>query len=89
VVAGFVTDLRGDKQLPFMLAIGVLMVGALSSFLMHPEKQFTKNCPPAPRQSGAGGVGSDTPLGGGWIPVSLWAGRIHLRTAEEKRPMPR
>jgi nitrate/nitrite transporter NarK len=45
VVAGFVTDLSGDKQLPFMLAIGVLMLGALSSFLMHPEKQFTEELP--------------------------------------------
>lgn len=45
VVAGYVTDLSGDKQLPFMLAIGVLMVGALSSFLMHPEKQFTEELP--------------------------------------------
>ena len=55
VVAGFVTDLSGDKQLPFMLAIGVLMVGALSSFLMHPEKQFTEELPSsaAPRPAPA------------------------------------
>jgi MFS family permease len=45
VVAGFVTDLSGDKQLPFIIAIGVLMVGALSSFLMHPERQFTEELP--------------------------------------------
>jgi MFS family permease len=45
VVAGWVTDLSGDKQLPFIIAIGVLMVGALSSFLMHPEKQFTEELP--------------------------------------------
>jgi len=42
VVAGWLTDLSGDKQLPFMIAIGVLLVGALSSFLMHPERQFTE-----------------------------------------------
>ena len=55
VVAGLVTDLSGDKQLPFMLAIGVLMVGALSSFLMHPEKQFTEELPSgaAPRPAPA------------------------------------
>lgn len=46
VVAGFVTDFTGDKQLPFILAIGVLMVGALSSFLMHPERQFSENALP-------------------------------------------
>ena len=45
VVAGYVTDLSGDKQLPFMLAIGVLMLGAITSFLMHPEKQFTEELP--------------------------------------------
>src|SRR5579871_5461098 len=42
VVAGYVTDLSGDKQLPFILAIGVLMLGALSSFLMHPERRFSE-----------------------------------------------
>jgi MFS family permease len=41
LVAGLVTDYTGDKQLPFVLAIGVLMVGAMGSFLMHPERQFT------------------------------------------------
>jgi hypothetical protein len=38
-----------------MLAIGVLMLGALSSFLMHPEKQFTEELPSgaAPRPAPA------------------------------------
>jgi MFS family permease len=48
VVAGIVTDWSGDKQLPFILAIGVLMLGAVSSFLMHPEKQFTEELPSGP-----------------------------------------
>lgn len=41
VVAGAVTDATGDAQLPFVIAIGVLMLGAASAFLMHPERQFT------------------------------------------------
>jgi MFS family permease len=47
LVAGLVTDFTGDKQLPFMLTIGVLLVGAASSFLMHPERQFTETALPA------------------------------------------
>jgi MFS family permease len=46
VVAGIVTDFTGDKQLPFVLAIGVLMLGALGSFLMHPERQFSETALP-------------------------------------------
>jgi nitrate/nitrite transporter NarK len=48
VVAGLVTDATGDPQLPFVIAIGVLMVGAATSFLMHPEQQFTDDAPAAP-----------------------------------------
>jgi MFS family permease len=47
LVAGLVTDFTGDKQLPFMLTIGVLMLGAVSSFLMHPERQFMETALPA------------------------------------------
>ncbi len=47
LVAGVVTDFTGDKQLPFILAIGVLMIGALSSFLMHPERQFSEEAIPS------------------------------------------
>src|SRR4029077_5369084 len=48
VVAGLVTDATGDPQLPFVIAIGVLMLGAMSAFLMHPEQQFTDDIPAAP-----------------------------------------
>ncbi|MSP93927.1 MAG: MFS transporter [Alphaproteobacteria bacterium] len=47
VVAGIVTDATGDPQIPFVIAIGVLMVGAMSAFLMHPERQLTDDAPPA------------------------------------------
>jgi MFS family permease len=46
VVAGALSDWSGDPQLPFMAAIGVLMLGAVSSFLMHPERQFTEEAMP-------------------------------------------
>ena len=39
--------MTGDPQLPFVIAIGVLMLGAVSAFLMHPERQFTDDIPPA------------------------------------------
>jgi MFS family permease len=42
VVAGLVTDWTHDPQLPFVIAIGVLTLGAASAFLMHPERQFTE-----------------------------------------------
>jgi MFS family permease len=47
LVAGIVTDITGDPQLPFTIAIGVLMLGAASAFLMHPERQFTEETPPS------------------------------------------
>jgi MFS family permease len=46
LIAGLVTDYTGDKQLPFVLAIGVLMLGAIGSFLMHPERQFDETALP-------------------------------------------
>ena len=43
-------DMTGDRQLPFTVAIGVLMLGALTTFLMHPERQFTdEGSAPAPK----------------------------------------
>jgi MFS family permease len=47
VVAGYVSDVTGDPQLPFVIAIGILMLGACTSFLMHPERQFTEEVPKA------------------------------------------
>src|SRR6185503_15657503 len=49
VVAGRLVDLTGDQQLPFTVAIGVLMLGALTTFLMHPERQFTDEVLAAPK----------------------------------------
>jgi MFS family permease len=53
VVAGLLVDMTGDQQLPFTVAIGVLMVGAVTTFLMHPERQFTDEVLAAPKPSTA------------------------------------
>ena len=55
VVAGALVDMTGDRQLPFTVAIGVLMLGALTTFLMRPEKQFTDEVlvSPKPRPQAA------------------------------------
>jgi hypothetical protein len=47
IVAGQLVDITGNQQLPFTVAIGVLMVGAMTTFLMHPERQFTDEAAPA------------------------------------------
>ena len=49
VVAGALVDMTGDRQLPFTVAIGVLMLGALTTFLMRPEKQFTDEAHVSPK----------------------------------------
>ncbi len=55
VVAGWLTDMTGDKQLPFVFAIGILVLGSLTAFLMHPERQFTEEGMPrtSPRPQAA------------------------------------
>jgi MFS family permease len=55
LVAGYVTDVTGDPQLPFVIAIGILFLGALSALLMHPERQFSEDPMPAraPRPAAA------------------------------------
>jgi MFS family permease len=40
-IGGYVIDVTHNWQLPFIISIGVLLVGALMSFAMHPERQFT------------------------------------------------
>jgi cyanate permease len=46
-IAGYVIDVTGNWYLPFIMSIGVLAVGAVMSFAMHPEKQFTEEGMPA------------------------------------------
>jgi cyanate permease len=41
LVAGFVIDATGNWYLPFIMLMGVLLVGAFSAFLMRPELPFT------------------------------------------------
>jgi MFS family permease len=53
LVAGVLTDMSGDKELPFIFAIGILVLGAVSAFLMHPERQFTEEAPAVARPAPA------------------------------------
>jgi len=40
LAAGYVIDLTGNWYLPFLITIGLLLLGAFTAFLMHPEKPF-------------------------------------------------
>jgi len=48
LVAGIVIDATGNWYLPFIMLMGVLLVGGLSAFLMHPEQPFTEIEPDTP-----------------------------------------
>jgi MFS family permease len=39
-VAGLVIDATGNWYLPFLITIGLLLIGAFCAFLMHPERPF-------------------------------------------------
>jgi MFS family permease len=40
LVAGYVIDLTGNWYLPFLMSMGLLLLGAFSALLMHPEQPF-------------------------------------------------
>jgi MFS family permease len=40
LVAGYVIDVTGNWYLPFLMSMGLLLVGGFSAFLMHPEQPF-------------------------------------------------
>ena len=40
LVAGFVIDVTGNWYLPFLMSMGLLLVGGFSAFLMRPERPF-------------------------------------------------
>jgi sugar phosphate permease len=42
LVAGYVIDVTGNWYLPFLMSMGLLALGAMTAFLMHPEKPFEK-----------------------------------------------
>src|SRR5258708_37424989 len=39
-VAGYVMDGTGNWYLPFLMSMGLLLLGGFSAFLMHPEQPF-------------------------------------------------
>src|SRR5580704_15219936 len=40
LVAGYVIDATGNWYLPFLMSMGLLLLGGFSAFLMHPEQPF-------------------------------------------------
>jgi MFS family permease len=42
LVAGFVIDATGNWYLPFLMSMGLLLVGGCSAFLMRPELRFAE-----------------------------------------------
>jgi sugar phosphate permease len=40
LVAGYVIDVTGNWYLPFIMSIGLLLLGCFCAFLMHPERPF-------------------------------------------------
>jgi MFS family permease len=40
---GFIADLTGNWHLPFAGSLGLLLLGALLAFTMHPERTFEES----------------------------------------------
>jgi MFS family permease len=53
LVAGYVIDVTGNWYLPFLMSMGLLLLGLFSAFLMHPERPFEEGGLPRPEQLGA------------------------------------
>ena len=47
LVAGYVIDVTGNWYLPFLMSMGLLLLGGFSAFLMHPEQPFEEGGSPA------------------------------------------
>jgi MFS family permease len=43
LVAGYVIDATGNWYLPFLMSMGLLLLGAFCAFLMHPEEPFRED----------------------------------------------
>jgi len=56
LVAGYVIDVTGNWYLPFLMSMGLLLLGGFCAFLMHPETPFeaTDSIEPAGRSVAAG-----------------------------------
>jgi MFS family permease len=48
LVAGYVIDVTGNWYLPFLMSMGLLLLGGFSAFLMHPETPFDEGGVVAP-----------------------------------------
>jgi MFS family permease len=56
LVAGYVIDVTGNWYLPFLMSMGLLLLGLFCAFLMHPETPFEPGeaAPPVGRPVAAG-----------------------------------
>ena len=43
LVAGYVIDVTGNWYLPFLMSMGLLLLGGFCAFLMHPETPFAED----------------------------------------------
>jgi MFS family permease len=43
LVAGYVIDVTGNWYLPFLMSMGLLLLGGFCAFLMHPEEPFRED----------------------------------------------
>jgi hypothetical protein len=43
LVAGYVIDVTGNWYLPFLMSMGLLLLGGFCAFLMHPETPFEES----------------------------------------------
>jgi MFS family permease len=51
LIAGFVIDATGNWYLPFLMSMGLLVLGGFCAFMMHPERPFVDE-PVAPSVPG-------------------------------------
>jgi len=49
LVFGYIIDVTGDWHLPFYGSVGLLLIGTLLSFTMHPDRKFVDEPPPVAR----------------------------------------
>jgi MFS family permease len=53
LVAGVVIDITGNWYLPFIMSMGLLLVGAIAAFFMHPEKPLEEIYAASPASAAA------------------------------------
>ncbi|MBV9569580.1 MAG: MFS transporter, partial [Hyphomicrobiales bacterium] len=52
-ISGYLIDLTGSRILPFTMLIGILAIGAVAAFAMHPEMPFSEPGSPTAKDNEA------------------------------------